>query len=220
MQGTNRPILVPIFVILFASALMLAFLFWILYVSPPAPSGSYLAPFPRPPWIRPVPGSFPDLAPLNALFNVLTVVQLMAGMVAIKKGWRKLHQGLMCSATATSFFFLVGYILHHYHHGATPYSAEGGVRFFYFFILISHILLSVVQLPLILLTHFFAWTAQFFRHKKIAKWTFPIWCYVSVTGVVIFIMLNLERPVKAPPGAYQCHRHFIFFRSCESPSPR
>ena len=96
----------------------------------------------------------------------------------------------MFSATFTSALFLVSYITYHHFHGDTKFVAVGTIRPIYFGILISHILLSAIQVPLILSTLYLALTRKFVKHKKIARITFPIWLYVSVTGVVIFIMLS------------------------------
>ena len=97
----------------------------------------------------------------------------------------------MVAATGTSLLFLVGYILYHYFHGESRFLGQGFIRPVYFFVLISHIVLSAVQVPLILLTHLFAWTGKFSSHRKVARWTFPVWLYVSTTGVAIFAMLRI-----------------------------
>jgi putative membrane protein len=96
----------------------------------------------------------------------------------------------MYAATITSALFLLGYISYHHFHGDTKFIATGAIRPLYFGVLISHILLSATQVPLILSTLYFALTQQFVKHKKTAKITFPIWLYVSVTGVIIFIFLK------------------------------
>ena len=86
--------------------------------------------------------------------------------------------------------FLLGYVIYHYTHGDTPYQGVGPIRIMYFAILISHVALSMVMFPMILATFFFAWKERFSTHKKLARWTLPIWFYVSVTGVVIYFMLR------------------------------
>jgi putative membrane protein len=96
----------------------------------------------------------------------------------------------MVSAFAASTVFLVGYVLYHYAHGDTAYQGEGTVRIVYFTILITHVLLSIVMLPMILTTFYLAARERFSTHKKLARWTLPIWLYVSVTGVIIYFMLR------------------------------
>lgn len=97
---------------------------------------------------------------------------------------------MMASATLSSALFLVCYIIYHSYQGDTKFLAEGLIRPVYFFILISHILLSMVAVPLVLLTLWFAITQRFTSHKKIARWTFPIWLYVSVTGILVYFVLH------------------------------
>lgn len=127
---------------------------------------------------------------LNATFNALSACLLVAGIIAIKNGQRKVHQSLMISAFVASSLFLIGYLIYHYIHGDSKYTGEGLTRTVYFVVLISHILLSIFVLPLALTTFYFAWGQRFDKHRFIAKFTFPIWLYVSVTGVVIFFMLR------------------------------
>jgi len=127
---------------------------------------------------------------VNAALNATSATLLVAGLIAIRNGRREIHKRLMVSAFAASAVFLVGYILYHYAHGDTPYEGEGTIRIAYFTILISHVLLSIVMLPMILTTFFFAARARFPAHKRLARWTLPIWLYVSVTGVVIYFMLR------------------------------
>jgi putative membrane protein len=118
-------------------------------------------------------------------------VLLTAGFVAIKNGHRERHKKLMLAAVFVAGTFLVSYIIYHHFHGDTRFDGEGLVRPVYFFVLISHITLSMVALPLVLTTLFFAGTEQFERHKKLARFTFPIWLYVSVTGVAVYFFLKL-----------------------------
>ncbi|MBC9888571.1 MAG: DUF420 domain-containing protein [Opitutae bacterium] len=112
------------------------------------------------------------------------------GFAAIKAGRKGLHMAMMIAATLASVTFLAGYILHHYYYGDTPFTASGLIRPLYFFILISHILLSMALVPLVLLTLYFALSGRFVSHKGIARWTFPIWMYVSVTGILVYLILN------------------------------
>lgn len=127
---------------------------------------------------------------VNAALNATSAALLVAGFVAIRNGRRELHKRLMVSAFAASAVFLVGYILYHYAHGDTQYKGEGTIRIVYFAILISHVLLSIAMLPMILTTFYLAARERLAAHKRLARWTLPIWLYVSVTGVVIFFMLR------------------------------
>lgn len=158
------------------SFFILSFLIWLIYFKPGAsPEGGT--------WINALPA-------LNALLNSLTSLFLIIGFVLIKKNRINWHKKMMLSAVATSGLFLIGYICYHHFHGDTKFVAVGIIRPLYFGILISHILLSIVQVPLIFSTLYFAFSKQFSKHKKSAKITFPIWLYVSITGVVIFIILK------------------------------
>ena len=125
----------------------------------------------------------------NAILNSLSAFCLIAGYMAIKTRKRELHLKFMLSALTFSFLFLVSYLIYHTFHGDTLYEGEGLMRIFYFFILISHIFLSAVVLPMILTTVYFAVTGNFARHPRIARITLPMWLYVSVTGVMIYLIL-------------------------------
>ncbi len=127
---------------------------------------------------------------INAALNATSATLLVAGFLAIRNGRREIHKRLMVSAFAASSVFLVGYVLYHYAHGDTPYQGEGAIRIAYFTILISHVLLSIVMLPMILTTFFLAARERFAAHKRLARWTLPIWLYVSVTGVLVYFMLR------------------------------
>lgn len=127
---------------------------------------------------------------VNATLNATSATLLVLGFVAIRRGRREVHKRLMVSAFAASAVFLVGYVLYHYAHGDTQYQGEGAIRIVYFTILISHVLLSIVMLPMILTTFYLAAKERFSSHKKLARWTLPIWLYVSVTGVLIYFMLR------------------------------
>jgi putative membrane protein len=127
---------------------------------------------------------------VNASLNATSAILLLLGLAAIRSGRREIHQRLMVSAFAASAVFLVGYVLYHYAHGDTTYQGVGSVRVLYFAILISHVVLSIVMLPMILTTFYLAARKRFASHKKLARWTLPIWLYVSITGVVIFFMLR------------------------------
>lgn len=130
-----------------------------------------------------------DLPALNAVLNTITASLLVAGLTAILKGKKELHQKLMMAAFVTSSLFLAGYLVHKIFHGPTRFQGEGMIRTVYFTILFTHTILAVVNLPLILRTFFLALKGRFEEHKRMARWTFPIWMYVSVTGVVVYLML-------------------------------
>lgn len=127
---------------------------------------------------------------VNATLNATSAVLLLLGFAAIRNGRREVHKRLMVSAFAASAVFLVGYVLYHYAHGDTKYQGVGAIRTVYFTILITHVLLSIAMLPMILTTFYFASRERFSSHKRLARWTLPIWLYVSVTGVVIYFMLR------------------------------
>jgi putative membrane protein len=127
---------------------------------------------------------------VNAVLNAVAAMLLVLGFAAIRKGRREAHKRLMVSAFAASAVFLIGYVVYHYAHGDTSYEGVGVIRTVYFAVLISHVVLSIVMLPMILTTFYLASRARFVAHRRIARWTLPIWLYVSVTGVVIYFMLN------------------------------
>ena len=130
------------------------------------------------------------LPPIYATINGITAVVLVAAVIAIKNGKRKLHERLMTSAIALSVAFLVMYVAYHMTSDSTKFGGEGAIRYVYFFILITHIILSIATIPLVLVTYVRALATNFDRHKKIAKITFPIWLYVAVTGVVVYLMIS------------------------------
>lgn len=130
------------------------------------------------------------LPPIYAGINLVTALVLIAAVVAIKKKNRKLHEYLMKLAIACSAVFLVMYVAYHMTSDSTPYGGEGTMRYIYFFILITHILLSIIIIPFVLITYVRAITNDFERHKKIAKITFPLWLYVAVSGVVVYLMIS------------------------------
>ena len=133
---------------------------------------------------------FTFLPPIYATINGVTAVLLIAALAAIKKGKIKLHENLMKACIALSASFLVMYVLYHMTSESTPYGGEGAIRYVYFFILISHILLSITVIPLVLFSFVRALSNQFDKHRKLARVTFPIWLYVAITGVVIYIMIS------------------------------
>jgi putative membrane protein len=130
------------------------------------------------------------LPAVNAALNGTAAALLAFGLAAIRRGRREVHKRLMASAFAASVVFLVGYVLYHYAHGDTQYKGLGVVRTVYFTVLITHVGLSIVMLPMILTTFYLAARERFAAHRRLARWTLPIWLYVSVTGVVIYFMLR------------------------------
>jgi putative membrane protein len=131
-----------------------------------------------------------SLPALNASLNATAAVLLTAGWLAIRRKNRVLHQRLMVSAFCVSAIFLASYLTYHYIHGDTKYPIDGAWRLFYLGMLASHVLLSLPVLPLALLAFWFAYRRDFVRHRKITRFLAPIWVYVSVTGVLVFLMLR------------------------------
>jgi len=130
------------------------------------------------------------LPPIYATINGFTALLLILALRAIKSGKSLLHERLMKTCIALSLVFLVMYIAYHMTSDPTPFGGEGAVVYLYYFILISHILLSIILIPLVLTSYVRAIQAQFDPHKKISKITFPIWLYVAVTGVVVYLMIE------------------------------
>lgn len=136
-----------------------------------------------------------DLPLLNACLNGLTTLLLLCGFIMIRQGKVGAHRKFMVSAFITSTLFLVSYLVYHLgFHLTTRFQGQGIVRPVYMFILFSHIILAVVNLPLILTTIVLAIRGKFETHKKFARWTWPSWMYVSVTGVVVYLMLYVWFP--------------------------
>lgn len=132
----------------------------------------------------------PILPPIYATINGVTAVLLVSAVIAIKKGKRQLHEKLMKTAIACSLVFLLLYIAYHMTTDSTKFGGEGVLKYVYYFILLSHITLSIATIPLVLITYVRALAEKFDKHKKIAKITFPIWLYVAVTGVVVYLMIS------------------------------
>lgn len=130
------------------------------------------------------------LPPIYATINGLTALLLIIALWAIKKGNRKLHNQLMNVAIVFSVAFLVMYVAYHMTSDSTPYRGEGAIRLIYFFILISHIALSIIVIPFVLHTYLRAYLGEYERHKKLARYTFPIWLYVAITGVIVYLMIS------------------------------
>ncbi|MFN8353297.1 MAG: DUF420 domain-containing protein [Spirosomataceae bacterium] len=127
---------------------------------------------------------------LNGVINSLTAILLIAGRVFIAQKNVKLHSMVMRIAFLLGSLFLVSYVLYHLTNESTSFGGVGVIRYVYFFVLISHILLSIVVVPFVLLAMYFALTNQIERHKRTVKWTFPIWLYVSITGVIAYLMIS------------------------------
>ena len=132
---------------------------------------------------------------LNAILNSLSAVLLCGGYIAIRRRRKAVHKTCMLTACITSTLFLISYLTYHYHVGSKPFTGQGSIRLVYFMILISHTILAVVIVPLVVLTLTRAWKAQWPRHRRLARWTLPLWLYVSVTGVVVYLMLYQLYPV-------------------------
>ena len=130
-----------------------------------------------------------DLPTLNATLNGLSAMFIIAGYICIRRGDRLVHQRFMLAALATSAAFLISYVIYHANAGSRPFTGTGFVRVIYFTILITHVVLAAAILPMALMTASRGLRAQYARHVTIARWTLPIWLYVSVTGVVIYLML-------------------------------
>jgi putative membrane protein len=160
----------------FISSIVIGFLLWLIYIKDTLGQSSTAT----------------DVLPtVNALLNSLSACFLIAGYIAIKKRRVTVHKRFMVAALVSSALFLISYIVYHNTHGDTAFKGAGFIRSIYFFILISHILLTTIALPIILVTFFFALTNKFDAHRKIARITLPAWLYVSVTGVLIFFLLKL-----------------------------
>lgn len=130
-----------------------------------------------------------DLPALNATLNALSAAMLLLAYALIRRRRITAHRSVMLAAVTTSAAFLASYLIYHYHAGSVPFQGQGLVRTVYFTILISHTILAVVIVPLVLITLTRGLRAHYAAHKRIARWTFPLWLYVSVTGVVIYVML-------------------------------
>lgn len=130
------------------------------------------------------------LPPIYATINGLTAVILVLAFLAIKKKKIVLHENLMTTAIWCSVVFLVMYVAYHMTSDSTKYGGEGVIKYVYYFILLTHIVLSIAVIPFVLITYVRAITNNFEKHKKIARITFPLWLYVAVTGVIVYIMIS------------------------------
>jgi len=174
-QANTRQAIVVILVISAAATL---FLLWLIYQHPAADTTSTRLSF---------------LPALNAVLNGLSAMALLIGYTFIRARKIAAHRASMITAFIFSTLFLCSYILHHYLHGDVRYPLHAAYRSLYLPLLASHIILAVVALPMVLVTFFFSLTGRFPQHRKVARWTFPLWLYVSVTGVITFVMLRLAQ---------------------------
>lgn len=161
--------------IVLLSAVALVFLFWLLYFKD-TPDHSFT-------WVTRLPA-------LNATLNSIATILLFLGFLEIRKRNFDRHMQFMIGAFLMSTLFLVSYVIYHNFVGHTPFPGTGFIRPVYFFILITHIILSALVVPLILGSFYLAFAGKFSSHRKLSKVTFPVWMYVSVTGVIIFFILN------------------------------
>lgn len=130
-----------------------------------------------------------DLPALNATLNGIAAILLMTGYVLIRRGRWEQHRAVMLCAFATSTLFLISYVVYHANVGSRRFTGQGSIRIVYFSILITHVTLATAIVPLALVTLSRGLRARYDRHARIARWTLPIWLYVSVTGVVVYLML-------------------------------
>jgi putative membrane protein len=171
-EVSSRPAIGAILVI---SGLAVAFLLWLVYGHQASPDFTDRWTF---------------LPALNAFLNGLCAIALCVGLYFIKQRNLSAHRTSMLVAFAFSTVFLVSYIVNHAIHGDTVFPGQGSIRTLYLAILASHVILSIVALPMVLTTFFFSLTGRFVLHRRIARITFPIWLYVSITGVVVFVFLR------------------------------
>lgn len=129
-------------------------------------------------------------AMINAVINSAVSILLVLALIAVKNKNYLLHKNLMLGAIVLSVLFLVSYIAHHLLAGDTVYGGVGNIRYFYYFILITHIFLAAIILPFILYTAYRSLTGEYDKHKKLARYTWPLWLYVSVTGVIVYLMIS------------------------------
>jgi putative membrane protein len=163
--------------ILLVSAAASLVLFWLIYVHPAAATSA----------------QFAFLPALNAILNGLAAIALLIGYTFIRARQIPRHRAAMITAFIFSTLFLVSYIAHHALHGDVRYPIHAAFRTPYLCLLASHIVLAVVALPLVLITFFFSLSGRFPQHRRIARWTFPLWLYVSITGVITYVMLRLAQ---------------------------
>ena len=130
-----------------------------------------------------------DLPALNASLNAISTVLLVTGYVFIRSGDRRKHKACMIAALTTSAMFLTSYVIYHAQVGSVPFKGTGWIRTLYFAVLIPHVILAAAIVPPILITASRGLSAKYDKHKRIARWTLPLWLYVSITGVIVYVML-------------------------------
>ena len=178
-ETNQRPsVALPIVLIVAVSAAAVCFLLWLLYLHHPLDASV---------------ARFRFLPLLNAVLNGLCTIALLTGFYFIRSRNIPAHRVAMIIAFVFSALFLVSYITNHALHGESHFAGVGTVRTFYLSLLFSHVLLSIVALPMVLTTFFFSLSGRFREHRRIARFTLPIWLYVSVTGVVVYAMLAAWR---------------------------
>jgi uncharacterized membrane protein YozB (DUF420 family) len=133
--------------------------------------------------------SVTDLPALNATLNSVSTLLLITGWVLIKQGERQLHRACMIAALVVSALFLTSYVIYHWQVGSVPFKGTGWIRTVYFAVLIPHVILAAAIVPPVLITASRGLTAKYDKHRRIARWTLPLWLYVSVTGVIVYLML-------------------------------
>jgi putative membrane protein len=164
--------------IIAVSAVASLFLCWLVYWHPPTDTTG---------------GTLPFLPGLDAVLNSLAAIALVIGFLFIRAGQIPAHRASMFAAFVFSSVFLAAYITNYFLHGEMHFHGQGDIRLVYFPLLISHIILAIVVLPMILITFFLSLSGRYPTHRKLARWTFPIWLYVSVTGVIVYVMLASYR---------------------------
>ena len=133
--------------------------------------------------------SVTDLPALNATLNAISTVLLVTGYVFIRRGQRQKHKACMIAALVMSGLFLTSYVIYHAQVGSVPFKGTGWIRTVYFAVLIPHVILAAAIVPPILITASRGLSAKYDKHRRIARWTLPLWLYVSVTGVIVYVML-------------------------------
>lgn len=171
----NTSVYKAIILIILVSALAFAFLVWVLYYQQGREYSSEII------------GNLPAL---NASLNALSTIMLLFGFYYVLQRKFDTHMRFMIAAFASSTLFLISYVTYHMFQGHTPFEGTGFIRPLYFIILITHIILSAAVVPLVLSSFYFAFSGKFKIHRKLSRITFPVWLYVSVTGVLIFLILN------------------------------
>ena len=144
-----------------------------------------------------------DLPAVNATLNGLSTIFILCGWYFIRRDFKREHIACMTLALFASTLFLVCYLLYHFHAGSVRFTAQGPVRFLYFTVLLSHTLLAVAVLPLVIMTVVPALRTRFDRHRRIGRWTMPVWLYVSVTGVLVYMMLYQWFPPANLPSLHR-----------------